>query len=94
MELNELSDKINKLSRKIEDITNVTEKCNQSINKITYNNDEAISITIFSYFTMYVDSNIDSDLLINMFEQQIEKNQAKINELKIEVNKLLKEGIE
>lgn len=55
-------------------------------------------INEISCFTNYLKNNlkfyVDSDLLINTLEQQKEKNEARLNEIKKEISKLQKEDIQ
>ncbi len=46
------------------------------------------------YGGLYTEIYLDTDLLVNTLEQQKEKNEARLNEIKQEISKLQKEDIQ
>lgn len=94
MNLSDYVKKINELQNEIENIHLVNEKANYSLNCIeSYEINETHDIEFYSanqYTTFY----LDTDLLVNALEQQKEKNEARLNEIKQEFSKLQKEDIQ
>ena len=93
MNLTDYIKKINDLKNEIDNI-NFSNRMNQYIlNKFGY-----CVINEIHCFTNYLKNNlqfyVDSDLLINALEQQKEKNEARLNEIKQEISKLQKEDIQ
>lgn len=68
------------------------------MNQYILNKFEDHGINEIHCFTNYLKNNlqfyVDSDLLINTLEQQKEKNEARLNEIKQEISKLQKEDIQ
>lgn len=86
--------KINDLQNEIENIHLVNERSNNILNCIeSYEINETHDLEFYlnsSYRTCY----LDTDLLVNALEQQKEKNEARLNEIKQEISKLQKEDIQ
>lgn len=86
--------------KKINDLKNEIDNINFSnrINQYILNKFEDCVINEIHCFTNYLKNNlqfyVDSDLLINALEQQKEKNEARLNEIKQEISKLQKENIQ
>lgn len=93
MNLNDYYKKINDLKNEIDNI-NFSNRMNQYV----LNKFEDHVINEIHCFTNYLENNlqfyVDSDLLINVLEQQKEKNEARLNEIKQEISKLQKEDIQ
>lgn len=94
MILNDYIKKIKELQNEIENIYLVDEKNQVILNRLE--NYEINETLLFSgdIVSMYSLLYIDSDLLINVLEQQKEKNEARLNEIKQEISKLQKEDIQ
>lgn len=94
MNFNEYVKKIKELQNEIENIHLVNEKAKNILNCIeSYEINETHTfdfISVVSYRTFY----LDTDLLVNVLEQQKEKNEARLNEIKQEISKLQKEDIQ
>lgn len=94
MNLNEFTGKLQGLQNEIENIHLVNEKANYALNCIeSYETNETHDIEFYldnQYTTFY----LDTDLLVNALEQQKEKNEARLNEIKQEFSKLQKEDIQ
>lgn len=94
MNLTDYIKKINELQNEIENIHLVNEKANATLNCIeSYEINETHLfdfVSVGSYRTFY----LDTDLLVNALEQQKEKNEARLNEIKQEISELQKEVIE
>lgn len=94
MNFNDYIKKINELQNEIENIYLVNEKAKNVLNFIeSYDINETLDLEFYltgSYKTCY----LDTDLLINALEQQKEKNEARLNEIKQEISKLQKEDIQ
>ena len=94
MNFNEYVKKIKELQNEIENIHLVNEKANNILNCIeSYEINETHDLEFYltsSYTTCY----LDTDLLVNALEQQKEKNEARLNEIKQEISKLQKEDIQ
>lgn len=93
MNFNEYIEKMENLKNEIENIYLVNEKANYVLNCIEsceINETHKFDfISVASYRIFY----LDTDLLINALEQQKEKNEARLNEIKQEISKLQKEDI-
>lgn len=80
--------KLEKLEKELASLTVVTEKANESLNKFkSYNINESHAISLHianTYKTIY----LDTDLLVNALEQQIEKNEATSNEILEEIKQM------
>lgn len=94
MNLTDYVKKIKELQNEIENIKLINEKANNILNSIesyeingTHNFD-FISVAPYRNFCL------DTDLLVNALEQQKEKNEARLNEIKQEISKLQKEDIQ
>lgn len=94
MNLNEFTKKLQELKNEIKNINIVNEKNQDVLNSIEqYSTNEThlingdISVRYHSFY-------IDTDLLVNTLEQQKEKNEARLNEIKQEISKLQKEEIQ
>lgn len=94
MNFNDYIKKLKELQDEIENIDIVNEKANNVLNCIeSYEiNENHIFdfVSTGSYRTFY----LDTDLLVNALEQQKEKNEARLNEIKQEISKLQKEDIQ
>jgi len=94
MNLADYIKKINELQNEIENIHLVNEKANNILNCIeSYGINETHTfdfVSAASYRIFY----LDTDLLVNALEQQKEKNEARLNEIKEEISKLQKEDIQ
>lgn len=94
MNLNEFIEKLQELQNELKNINVVNEKNQNVLNSIEqYGTNEThhisgdISVRYHSFY-------IDTDLLVNSLEQQKEKNEARLNEIKQEISKLQKEDIQ
>lgn len=94
MNFNDYIKKINELQNEIENIYLVNEKAKNVLNCIeSYDINETLDLEFYltsSYKTCY----LDTDLLINALEQQKEKNEGRLNEIKKEISELQKEDIQ
>lgn len=93
MNLNDYIGKMSELQKEIENIYLVDEKNQIILNSVeNYEIDEKLCFSGYigvMYNTLY----LDTDLLINTLEQQKEKNEARLNEIKQEISELQKEHI-
>lgn len=94
MNLTDYIKKINELQNEIENIHLVNNKADNILNCIeSYEINETHNfdfISVASYRSFY----LDTHLLINALEQQKEKNEARLNEIKQEISNLQKEDIQ
>lgn len=93
MNLTDYIKKINELQNEIENIHLVNEKANNILNCIeSYEINETHNFDFYanSYRSFY----LDTDLLVNALEQQKEKNEARLNEIKQEISELQKGDIQ
>lgn len=94
MNLNDYIKKLEELQNEIENIHLVNEKANNVLNCIeSYEINETHYfdfISVASYRPFY----LDTDLLVNALEQQKEKIEARLKEIKQEISKLQKEDIQ
>lgn len=94
MNFNDYIKKMRELQNELENIELVNEKANSVLNCIeSYEINETHEFEFYlssSYTTFY----IDTDLLVNTLEQQKEKNEVRLNEIKQEISKLQKEDIQ
>lgn len=94
MNLNDYIKKMIELQKEIENIYLVDEKNQIILNSVeNYEIDEKLCFSGYigiMYKTLY----IDTDLIINTLEQQKEKNEARLNEIKQEISKLQNEDIQ
>lgn len=94
MNLNEFTEKLQELQNEIKNINVVNEKNQDVLDTIEqYSGNETILISgdiRVRYHIFY----IDTDLLFNTLEQQKEKNEARLNEIKKEISELQKEDIQ
>lgn len=94
MNLNEFTENLQELQNEIKNINVVNENNQDVLNTIEqYGTNEThfISGDISVRHHMFY---IDTDLLVNILEQQKEKNEARLNEIKQEISKLQKEDIQ
>lgn len=94
MNLTDYIKKIKELQNEIGNINLVSEKANNVLNCI-----ELYEINGTHDFGLYLSRSyerfyLDTDLLVNALEQQKEKNEARLNEIKQEISKLQKENIQ
>lgn len=93
MKLIDYIETLTKLEKELTSLTVVTEKANESLNKFkSYDINEPHAISLYianTYKTIY----LDTDLLVNALEQQIEKNEATSNEILEEIKQMKLEEI-
>lgn len=94
MILNDYLKKMSEIQKEIENIYLVDKENQIILNSVeNYEIDEKLCFSGYigaMYNTLY----IDTDLLINTLEQQKEKNEVRLNEIKQEISKLQKEDIQ
>lgn len=94
MNLTDYIKKMAELQNEIENIYLVDEKNQVILNSVkNYEIDEKL---LFGGYigVMYNSLYLDTDLLANALEQQKEKNEARLNEIKQEISKLQKDDIQ
>lgn len=94
MNFNDYIKKMGELQNEIENIYLVDEKNQVILNSVE--NYEIEEKLLFSGYigVMYNSLYLDTDLLVNALEQQKEKNEVRLNEIKQEISKLQKEDIQ
>lgn len=94
MNLTDYIKKIKELQIEIENIHLVNEKANNVLNCIEPYEINETHIFDFVSVGLYRNFYLDTDLLVNILEQQKEKNEGRLNEIKKEISKLQKEDIQ
>lgn len=94
MNLTDYVKKIKELQNETENIKLVNEKANNVLNCIESYEINGTHKFDFISVAPYRNFCLDTDLLINVLEQQKEKNEARLNEIKQEISKLQKEDIQ
>lgn len=94
MNLNDYIKNMTDLQNEIENINIINKKANKVLNCTElYGTSETFEFVLHlsnSHERFY----LDTDLLFNALEQQKEKNEARLNEIKQEISKLQKESIQ
>lgn len=95
MNFNDYIKKLKELQDEIENIDIVNEKANNVLDCIeSYKINENHIFDFVSTGSYLRTFYLDTDLLVNALEQQKEKNEARLNEIKQEISKLQKEDIQ
>ena len=94
MNINEYFEKVKEHRNEVENIRVFQEKNQRVLNWIESYEINKNHILNGDYGGLYTDIHIDTDLLVNALEQQKEKNEARLNEIKEEISKLQKEDIQ
>lgn len=94
MNIDEYFEKAKEHINEVKNIRLVEEKNQRVLNWIESYEINQNHLLSGNYGGLYTDIYIDTDLLVNALEQQKEKNEARLNEIKQEISKLQKEDIQ